>query len=69
MLPKSFRKQWRGARVYMSIGPQDIFIKKMQSPSLTQLRSKLKEIGAQIKKSDIAQAIREVRAKGRPHAV
>lgn len=65
VLPQKLQKQWRGAQVYISAGTDDLFIKKMQTPTLTQMLDAFNKIGQQIPKRYLKEAIKAARSKAK----
>ena len=63
VLPKSILKNWQGMPVYISFGENDIFIKKMQRPSLSTMLDALNKVGKNIPRSTLRSAIKWARRK------
>ncbi|TSC57031.1 MAG: hypothetical protein G01um101418_63 [Parcubacteria group bacterium Gr01-1014_18] len=62
-LSSQLQKSWEGADVYIMAEVDSLIIKKMENPSLSALKSRLKSIGAQISENEIEEEIEAVRSR------
>ena len=63
-LPKQLALLWQGKEVLIRASEDTIMIKKLEeSPSLPELRSKMKKVGKFISKKDLEEAIKWARKK------
>jgi len=63
-LPKNLQDSWQGVDALMSVDEDRIIINRVRStPTLSELKPALKEIGKDITQKDIDDAVREVRAE------
>lgn len=64
-LPKEFEASWRNAEVYMKSDGDTLFIKKLQPPTLQEMRPKLKKLGKIITPRDVKRAIADIRSNNK----
>lgn len=62
-LPKTLMKTWKGKDVYVRFSDDAIFIKKLQPPSLWELRDQLRTVAKTITQKDINNAVTWARKK------
>ena len=63
ILPKVLRKAWQNSEVYISGGENNIFIKKLERPMLSQMLGEFQQMGKKITRKDVNEAIRAVRRR------
>ena len=62
VLPKDLRKEWSNSEIILFPSENSLYIKKI-SPSLSQLKPKLKKLGKILSQKDINEAIKQARKK------
>ena len=68
-LPTKLRKPWKKAKVFITGEKDTILIKRLVAPSLSEMVSEFREIGKNISKKDVGEAIKWARRKGKEKSV
>lgn len=63
MLPKQLRRAWEKAEVFITGEKDTLLIKRLKSPSFTEMLNEFRKIGKNISKKDVEEAIKWVRRK------
>jgi len=60
-LPEKLRKSWKGAEVFITGEKDTILVKRLTTPSLSEMISEFRKIGKNISKKDVKDAIKWAR--------
>lgn len=63
VLPKNVQKFWNDAEVVLMPSQDNLYIKKITRPSLSELRPKLRKLGKLISKKELNEAIQWAKEK------
>lgn len=63
ILPEKFRKNWKGAEVFITGEKDTLLIKRVRSRTFPQMLSEFRKIGKKIKRKDVEEAINWARKK------
>lgn len=53
VLPPKFKKSWKEANVWLQISKKNIFIRKLDPPSVSDMLKEFRKIGKNISKKDV----------------